>query len=987
MRRLALAGLLWLALAGATPLPTKPQPPDLAPLVPWATAPLAKPAVQVPRVKLVPPPLTIAPISPATVRAPGAVKPMAPMLSPRALPCVASLLRIASESLECARAKMVRGEYEEALRALDTALRAGGDREVMAESRYWYGEMLYLLGDYGRADRALQDALKDLAVPEYGPWALHASGWASLRLGDLPRAESLFRSLLGKPVPTPLDTWGRHGLGLSLYGLGRWAEAEKAWSEVLARRVPAGLERDLAFWHGEVLARMGQPERALPKLQAFTQGGQHPLLAAAQVRLGWLYLDLGRTTDAVAMFRAFLAGSGDLRDREWAEAGLALALVNSGDTEGAKRALPALDARRSALALPIRLRLAALALDAGRPAEAAAAVQETLAGNLSPAVRAWVLAVQGDVHAAQNERDEARTQFDLARSAHPGSEVAQYATFRLAQTNFELREFAQATADLRPLLTVVSSPELRVAVLLFAGEAAYHAGEYADANAAYRRALVDFPTHPQAAAVRLSLAWTTMRQGQRDVALREFVAFAQNYAQDARAPDALVLASELALAAGSFDTARELLDRMISLYPNHPRTELARLNRTLLLVRRGQAEVAEKELKSWVGRGGFAAFAGRAWVVFGVTHLAGSRGAEAAQAFTRAYNEGAGPLAKLGLGTAGMLQGRWDEATRALTEARDTGTPDVTSAAEYALAVVAFQRGRTAEFKTAATSLVDANPRDARTPSLLYSLVGLAVAEKDWQGALVGAKRLAADFPKYEAADDAFERIGAAAAAASVWPAVHEAYALLRQRFPQSPFVESSKVSFGEALLELGRAAEARRVLEEFVAASPTDPRAPRAWIALGRARTATGDRRGAVEAFDRAAKADGMNPAANGDAFSSYGKLLVADRRWEDARTVLGKLLASSEGPAAAEVAVSIADTWAGQGDHLAAAEYYMTAAYLTPDSVPGYKALLAAGRSFAAAKDTGSAAVVYGKLLASSDVPGDLAAAARRGLAELRR
>jgi tetratricopeptide (TPR) repeat protein len=187
-RRLTLIGLLWLALAAATPLPTKPAPPDLAPLVPWATAPLANPLVEVPKLKLVPPPLTIAPISPATVRAPGAVKPMAPMLSARTLPCVGSWLRIASESLECARAKMVRGEYDEALRALDNALRAGGDREVMAESRYWYGEMLYLLSDYGRADRAFQEALGDLAIPEYGPWALHGSGWTSVRLGDLRRA-------------------------------------------------------------------------------------------------------------------------------------------------------------------------------------------------------------------------------------------------------------------------------------------------------------------------------------------------------------------------------------------------------------------------------------------------------------------------------------------------------------------------------------------------------------------------------------------------------------------------------------------------------------------------------------------------------------------------------------------------------------------------------------------------------------------------------
>ncbi|MGH7313324.1 MAG: tetratricopeptide repeat protein, partial [Candidatus Rokuibacteriota bacterium] len=888
MRRLALVGVLWLTLAAAAPLPVKPPPPDLVPLVPWATAPIGKPSVEVPRLAPPPPPLAIAPVSPATVVMPAAVKPMAPMLSPRALPCVGAWLRIASESLECARARIVRGEYEEAARALDNALRAGGEREVMAEARYWYGEVLYLLGDYARADWALQQALKDLAIPEYGPWALHAAGWTSLRLGDFRRAETAFQRLLGKPQPVPLDTWGRHGLALALYGLTRWEAAEKAWSELLARRVPIVLDRDLAFWHGEALVRIGQPERALPKLQAFTQSGLHPMLPAGQVRLGWLYLNLGRATDAVPVFRAFLAGSGDMRgDREWAEAGLALALVSAGDIDGARRALAALDARRSTLGLPIRLRLAALALETGRGAEALGTIQEVLAGNVSPPVRAWVLVIQGDVHRARGERDEARTQFDLARSAQPGSEAAQYATFQLAQTNFDLREFAQAAVDLRPLLAAVTSPDVRVAALLLGGEAAYHADDYPEARAVYRRALLEFPNHPQAPAVHLALAWTALRQGQRDAALQEFLGFARNHARDGRAPDALILAAELALDAGSFDQARELLDRIISLYPTHPRTELARLNRALLLVRRGQGEAAQQELKGWVGRGGFTAFAGRAWLVLGVSHLTSGRGAEASQAFTRAYREGAGALARLGLGTAELLQGRWDDATRALTEARDTGTPDVTSAAEYALAVVAFHRGRTADFKTAALGLVDASPRDARVPGLLYALVGLAVDAKDWPAALAPAKRLAAEFPKHEAADDACERIGAGAAAAAAWPVAHEAYALLRQRYPQSPFVESSKLTFGEALLELGRASEARRVLEEFVAAAPADPRAPRAWIALGRARTAAGDRRGAVDAFDRAAKG-GMDPTGNRDAFASYGKLLLAERRWEEARTVL---------------------------------------------------------------------------------------------------
>jgi uncharacterized membrane protein YidH (DUF202 family) len=48
-----------------------------------------------------------------------------------------------------------------------------------------------------------------------------------------------------------------------------------------------------------------------------------------------------------------------------------------------------------------------------------------------------------------------------------------------------------------------------------------------------------------------------------------------------------------------------------------------------------------------------------------------------------------GAVATLGLGAAAIAQGRWDDAEKALTEARDTGTEDVTAAAAYGLAYVA----------------------------------------------------------------------------------------------------------------------------------------------------------------------------------------------------------------------------------------------------------------------------------------------------------
>src|SRR2546430_9087148 len=63
-----------------------------------------------------------------------------------------------------------------------------------------------------------------------------------------------------------------------------------------------------------------------------------------------------------------------------------------------------------------------------------------------------------------------------------------------------MREFAQAARDLSGLVATAPSAEARALVLVLQAEAGYHAGQYAAAGAAFRRALVEFPSHPQAGA-------------------------------------------------------------------------------------------------------------------------------------------------------------------------------------------------------------------------------------------------------------------------------------------------------------------------------------------------------------------------------------------------------------------------------------------------------------------------------------------------------
>jgi TolA-binding protein len=976
---------LWVTLAAATPLPLAPPPPELATLLPFAAAPLDKPPVPI-DLALPPIPVDLPPVPPVAVVPPVTDKPIAFLQSPRTLPCIGSWFGVASESLECGRARFQRGEYEDAAKALDHAVRGGADRDLLREARYWLGETYYKLGRYEQADWLFRQVAQESIRHEWGAWSLHSSGWTALRLRDAARARDAFSQMSTIPLPAPLDSWGRHGLGLALYALGRYAEAEQVWAALITRLPPPTLWRDVLFWHGEALGRAGKHAAAATELARFAEGGSHPLLATGFLQRGWWSLAAGDAPQSASAFSAYLAAASTERDS--AQAGLASAQLAAGDWTVARKTVAVLQSRRAGLALPMMLRLARAAIDApAGTADLDALVQELLSGSLTAPVRAWVLLVKGEADRAAGNRDDARTNFDLARKADPAGPGSAQATFRLARTNFELREFSQTVADLAPLGSARLTPDVRLAMLLLQGEAAYHAGDYVVASAAFRRVLVEFPDNPQAPAARLGAGWTALRQGRAAEARRDFVDFARSSPEHPNAADALVLAAELALGVGDVAGARELLDRIVVTYPSHPRTDVARLNRAILMARSGQNAEARDALTDWLARAPYPALFGRAHAALGVVRLASGRPVEAVQEFGRADKEGVGAIAQLGFGVAALAQSRWQDAVRPLSEARDTGAPDIATAAEYGLAVAAFHRGATGEFTRAGRAALDAARSDpARTAALLYALTGAAVQQKDWPGAMTYARRLIAEQKPHAAADDGLERVAVGAAESGAWPVVYDAYALMRQEYPLSPFIDDGRVRFAQAAMQMGKPDVARIELERFVAAFPADARVPQALLILARAREQSGDRAGALDAYGRAAR-EGAGAEWTRDTRLAHARLLAQERRWEPARAAFERLLRSPEDAIVLEAASGIADAYAGEGDHLAAAEYYMTAAYVGPDTLFGRRALLGAARAFIALKQDEAAVTAYRKLLAQSDVPADLVESARRGLAALGR
>src|SRR3989442_5351235 len=101
------------------------------------------------------------------------------------------------------------------------------------------------------------------------------------------RARGPFAQLLAGAVPAAMEPWARHGLGLASYALGRYDEAVAAWEALRSRGAPGSLARDVGFWLGEALGRVGRYDRAAVELNRFVNGGPHALLDARLARLGW----------------------------------------------------------------------------------------------------------------------------------------------------------------------------------------------------------------------------------------------------------------------------------------------------------------------------------------------------------------------------------------------------------------------------------------------------------------------------------------------------------------------------------------------------------------------------------------------------------------------------------------------------------------------------------------------------------------------------
>ncbi len=991
MKRSALA-LLILTLAfgpaARAEIGFKLPPPELNGLLALAAMPLDKPPVPAPPVPLpkapglpdLPTPPLLSDIS---------HRPVAPMPAPRALACnpVGTVFGVTSELVECGRARYQKGELEPARAAFTSAVQGSSDRALLREARYWLGETLIRLGRPVEAQRALSLVSQDDPRGEFAPFAANDLGFIALEQNEPSRALGYFEGLLKGRMPVVLVPSARHGRALALYGLKRYAEARDEWSAVLTGgpNVPRGLSLEATYWMGDTLGRLGDYKGAVARLQTFTGSGSRLLRDNGWLSLGWWSRAAGRPDEAVKAYRRLLASSTDATLALWARAGLVQALLDQDDYAKAReeaKVIEGLD-KSGTLALPSLLSLRRYAADKSKADEARALDTDLLGRQLTPATRAWVLLLSADLARQSGNPGEARDRLDLVGATPVEPDVKQQADFRRAQLDFDAREFVQAKASAQALLAPASSSDLRAAAMVLAAESAYWARDYGQAAELYTRFLSDFSGRPEAAYVGLALGWAEFRRGRLDAARQRWIAFANAAPADRRAAETLLLAAELAAKAGDATEARSLLDRVVSQHQGTEQADIAIVNRAILALRAGRPDEALAEINR-LGARASSPDLGRARVARGLAQIASKRDAQAEADLKGALGQGDDALCHLGLGVIAFGRGQWDAAAHEFTEARDAGGAGA-GAADYGLAAVAFNQGKVEEFKTAADALL-ARPADpATTPQLLRGMQALAAEDKRWADARTLALRLADQYPRHAVTPAAVADVGAAAGASAEWPLAREMYQILDARYPSSPARRTGRIVYGEALLRTGAAADARRELEAAVSALPPgDPARARALPLLAQAQEAAGDRGAATRTYARFAT---ENPGGKGAPVADLGagRLLQADGKWSEAQPLLERAVKGGDTDVAAEAAYHMGEGLRAAGQHDDAIESYMTAAYAAPDSIWGRRALVGAGRSFAALKQNDAAVIVYRKVLAASSVEPDLEAAAKTGLKAL--
>src|SRR5438445_555518 len=475
---LALLGLvLGPSAAQAAEVSFTLPPPDLAAVLPLVSPALDKGPVGSGPMSLPPSPQPVPPLPPARIVDDLTQLPLAPAPPPRFLACnpLGTVFGVASELVECGRARFQRNEFEEAREALENAVKKNTDRALLREARYWLAETLIRLKQTDGVEQALHLAIQDEPRSDIGYYGGLTYGMVLLNSGQPARALETFDNILKAGAPPEVIPWARHGRALALYGLGRFPDAREAWTGLLAQSLQRSVAGESQFWLGDTLGRLGDYKNAVARLSTFTARGPQLNIESGLLRQAWWSRAGGQPLVAVQTYRGLLSAYPKLSDILWARAGLTLALLDIGDY--------------------------------------AARLDAVLRQSIDPDVRAAVLALGGEAGYAARDWDQAADRYGRFLADYGSSPEAPSVQLALGWTQFRRGRHEEARKLWSGFATSQAKDPRAPGALLLASEVAARSGDTAGAQALLDGLIQRYPEGEHAEVARLNRAILLLRAG------------------------------------------------------------------------------------------------------------------------------------------------------------------------------------------------------------------------------------------------------------------------------------------------------------------------------------------------------------------------------------------------------------------------------------------------------------------------------------------
>ncbi|MEM7788509.1 MAG: tetratricopeptide repeat protein [Bacteroidota bacterium] len=731
------------------------------------------------------------------------------------------------------------GDYDRAETALLDAIARPGPPSFSAEASYLLGQTALQQGRPEAAASAFEDAA--VAETPIAPAALYAMATVYVTTGDAILAADAFAQLAERYPASPENADVRLALAEALVRSGRYAEAARE----IERRRPdlAGDDAERAnLLLGEMRLRLGDAQGAVAPLEAVPS--QSPYVRRAQLALGRAAWERGDAEAAVPSLQTARAG---LHDAIGHEAGYyeGLALAQTGRLGEAEARLSETSARRpdGAYADAALLELGMLRYTRRTYAEAADAFELVLSNYPTSPYAGEAARMMGESFAALGDAARAGEAFAQAEAlgtatAETRAEVA----FQDAYALFRAERYPEATPALLAVAEADPTGPRAGEALFWAGESAFRANRFAQAEDILAGFVDRFPDHRLADAGRYVLAWTHFKRRDYAAAAAGFERFLSAYTRSTELvpyyADALLRLGDSYYALRRFEEARQVYARVPAATRDRQGGDYALFQTAQAFSGQGRADDALAAYARLLVEYPRSDLYAQALVARGALLSARGDNEEAIAEYERVLEERASSPAAVralvGIGDGRANQERYPEAEQAyqLALQRYPNSPLAADALDGLTAALEAQgRGDEVDGIVANVEMRVSDP-DALA-RIRFARAQAALSAGDDSLAVVRLERILSAAPPPDVEPDALLALAGAHVSTGRPGEAVRVLRRLQSRFPDNPLASEAELQLIDALLASGDAEAARNVAARYPATYPGDPERAAAALAL----------------------------------------------------------------------------------------------------------------------------------------------------------